>query len=99
MTRTPRRAYLGVMPKRIKHKDANETAIQIVRKATGDESYPAKPIEPSADQISAVMAALGRRGGPKGGAARAAKLSPRKRKSIARKAAAARWRKERSRAS
>jgi hypothetical protein len=34
---------------------------------------------------------LGRRGGLKGGKARAKKLSPAKRKSIAKKAAAARW--------
>ncbi len=36
--------------------------------------------------------ALGKLGGAKGGAARAAALSPRKRKMIARKAARARWR-------
>ena len=36
-------------------------------------------------------AAAGRRGGLKGGKARAASLSPRKRKAIAKKAAAARW--------
>ena len=35
--------------------------------------------------------ALGRLGGQRGGAARAAKLSERKRKQIARKAAATRW--------
>jgi len=35
--------------------------------------------------------ALGRMGGLKGGNARAAKLSPRKRKAIAKKAAKARW--------
>ena len=35
--------------------------------------------------------ALGRLGGLKGGKARAAKLTPAKRKAIARKAAAARW--------
>ena len=34
---------------------------------------------------------LGRLGGQKGGKARAAKLSPRKKKAIAKKAAAARW--------
>jgi hypothetical protein len=35
--------------------------------------------------------ALGRKGGKKGGPARAAKLTPELRKEIARKAAAARW--------
>jgi hypothetical protein len=39
---------------------------------------------------------LGRRGGLKGGAARAAKLSPQERSESARKAAAARWAKKRS---
>jgi hypothetical protein len=43
--------------------------------------------------VSAAAAALGRRGGLKGGPARAASLSPKKRSEIARKAAAARWRK------
>lgn len=37
--------------------------------------------------------ALGRMGGLKGGKARAEKLSPRKRKAIAKKAATARWKK------
>lgn len=41
--------------------------------------------------VSAAAAALGRRGGLKGGPARAAKLSPEERKEIARKAARARW--------
>jgi len=38
-----------------------------------------------------VKAAVGRKGGLKGGKARAKALSPRKRKAIARKAARARW--------
>jgi len=41
--------------------------------------------------ISEVMAELGRRGGPKGGPARARALSPERRRQIARRAAAARW--------
>jgi hypothetical protein len=82
------------MPKRIKHEeDPTESALRVVRQVTDDGSLPKAPPEPSKETISAVMAALGRKGGPKGGAARAAKLSPRKRRAIARKAAAARWRK------
>jgi hypothetical protein len=73
------------MPKPIKHQDENETAASILRQATEKDA----PIEPTKEQISAVMAALGRRGGPKGGPARAEALSPRRRKSIARKAARA----------
>ena len=38
--------------------------------------------------------ALGRKGGLKGGKARAAKLTPEQRAEIARKAAAARWKKK-----
>ena len=76
-----------------------ESALRVVRQAVGDETFPKAPPEPSKETISAVMAALGRRGGPKGGAARAAKLSPRKRKAIAKKAAAARWRNAKTKAS
>lgn len=50
---------------------------------------------PTAKTISEVMAELGRRGGPKGGRARAAKLSATQRKAIARKAARTRWAKQR----
>ncbi len=46
------------------------------------------PIDPTKDQ-SAVT--LGRKGGLKGGRARAASMSPEKRKEIAEKAAKARW--------
>lgn len=42
---------------------------------------------------NAAAVVLGRLGGLKGGKARAAKLSPTKRKEIARKAAAKRWKK------
>jgi hypothetical protein len=41
--------------------------------------------------VSEWAAAMGRIGGPKGGRARAAKLSPARRSEIARKAAQARW--------
>jgi len=49
------------------------------------------PLEdPNAGKNQAAVA-LGRLGGKKGGKARAEKLSPAKRKAIAKKAAAARW--------
>jgi hypothetical protein len=60
-------------------KDENEMAFRIVGEATGE-----RPKNPAA-------VALGRLGGLKGGKARAEKLSPRKRKEIAKKAARARW--------
>ena len=62
------------------------------RPAPGEEVINAQsetePIDPDKDP-SAV--ALGRKGGLKGGKARAAKLTPERRSEIARKAAAARW--------
>lgn len=60
--------------------DVNETAFRVVREATG---------EPPEKNPAAVE--LGRLGGRKGGPARAAKLTAKKRQQIARKAAMARW--------
>lgn len=47
--------------------------------------------ELSADISHLIAVALGRRGGLKGGKARAEKLSPRRRSEIAKQAAKARW--------
>ncbi len=69
-----------------KHADLNQMAYAIVQAAT-DESEPIE--EPSTKNPHAV--ALGRLGGLKGGKARAAKLTPERRKEIAKKAIAARW--------
>ncbi len=79
------------MPKRSsKRPDVNETAIRVVRIATGEEEPRAGP----AKNPAAVE--LGRLGGKKGGSARAAKLSPERRRAIAKKAANARWERTRS---
>lgn len=72
------------MPKR-SSKDINETAFSIVQQATGQPA----PNPPPAKNPAAV--ALGRLGGLKGGKARAAALTAKKRKEIARKAAIRRW--------
>lgn len=50
------------------------------------------PLEDPNSGKNPAAVALGRLGGQKGGKARAAKLSPARRKAIAKKAAAARWR-------
>lgn len=63
-------------------KDPNQLAVEIVRRSTE---------EPDPHMLSAYFAQIGRTGGLKGGEARAKKLSSRKRKVIARKAANARW--------
>jgi hypothetical protein len=55
---------------------------------------PADPPALTPDGKNAAAVALGRLGGRKGGKARAAKLSAAKRKAIAKKAAAARWKKK-----
>ena len=71
------------MPKRSsKPRDVNSMAASIVAEATG---------EAPEDTRNPAAVALGRLGGLKGGKARAAKLSPKKRSEIAKKAAAARW--------
>ena len=84
------RGIVSAMPTRSsKPRDANQAAKHILDQLTGDEPREPAPAPPPAKNPAAV--ALGRLGGKKGGAARAAALSPRKRKEIAKKAAAARW--------
>ena len=80
------------MPKRSrKPRDLNRLASEIVKDAT-DESPPQEP--DSGKDPAAVE--LGRRGGLKGGKARAAKMTAKQRRDAARKAAAARWSRSRS---
>jgi hypothetical protein len=67
-------------------RDPNQRAKLIVDIATGESDAPRAPSPKNAAAVE-----LGRRGGAKGGKARAAKLTPQKRSDIARKAAAARW--------
>lgn len=66
-------------------KDPNVLAYQIVRQSTEE------PEAPKRSPISEYLAEIGRKGGLKGGKARAKKLSEKKRKQIARKAAQVRW--------
>lgn len=81
-------------------RDLNQRAAQTVALATGetpgDVPETVLPPEPTPEEqaerhIAAV--ALGRLGGKKGGAARAAKLTPEQRSESARKAAQKRWEK------
>lgn len=60
--------------------DLNKRAFSIVQIATGEASDPTEPPK-------------GRKGGLKGGKARAHNLTPEQRKKIAESAAAARWKK------
>ncbi len=72
-------------------KDPNERAARIVKMSTEEVQEP----EAEASAVSKYLAEIGRKGGLKGGNARAKKLSARKRKEIAEKAAKARWGKDR----
>lgn len=77
------------MPKRSRKEseDVNIIAKSILDTTTKEPSKEKPEKNPAA-------VALGRLGGLKGGKARAEKLSPKKRKEIARKAAIARWEKK-----
>ena len=78
------------MPKR---KDENEIAFstlqELMRRDAERDGIPQDPTKPPEKVPTAVKA--GRLGGKKGGPARAEKLSTRKRKEIAKRAALARW--------
>lgn len=71
-------------------RDPNQLAKLLVDIATGAQDDPL--LTPEGKNAAAV--ALGRRGGLKGGAARAAKLTQEQRREIARVAAAARWKRD-----
>jgi len=66
-------------------KDPNQLAYEVVRLST----------EEPTDGVKEYLAAIGRKGGLKGGKARAERLPASKRKAIAEKAAKARWSKKR----
>lgn len=66
----------------------NSLASRITEIATNEDA------PPEDDGKNPAAVALGRLGGKKGGAARAANLTPERRKEIAQKAAAARWSKK-----
>jgi hypothetical protein len=75
--------------KKNKPRDLNKLATSIVAEATGE----VKP-ETNLPEKNPHAVALGRLGGLRGGKARAQNLSAKKRKNIAKKAAFARWNKE-----
>ena len=72
--------------------DVAQNALRVVEQAIGERLKPQRKImhfPPRKKNPAAV--ALGKLGGMKGGKARAAELSPERRKEIAQKAAKARW--------
>ena len=85
------------MPKRSskkkKPKDVNALAKTIVDEAMSEAPQETPQEEPPDIDRHAAAVALGRLGGLKGGKARAAKLSKKRRSEIARQAALSRWKK------
>jgi hypothetical protein len=75
------------MPKPKRPRDTNQLAKLILDLATGEQ--PAPELADTGKDPAAV--ALGRKGGLKGGKARASSLSKKRRKEIAQKAARSRW--------
>lgn len=71
-------------------RDPNQLAKFVVEAATGEAQEPR--LSPAVKDAAAVS--LGRRGGLKGGKARAEALSEEQRRAIALKAAAARWKRD-----
>jgi hypothetical protein len=79
-------------PRKPRQTDENVRAFDIVRMATRDEDEEsAASAAPPPREKNAAAVALGALGASKGGKARAAKLSKRRRLEIAKKAATARW--------
>jgi hypothetical protein len=74
------------MPKRLRKppRDVNSLAFAIVQATTGGKVAEERPKDPAA-------VAMGRKGGKKGGAVRASRMTPEQRSEAAKKAADARW--------
>lgn len=83
---------LSVPTRSSKQRDHDFTTVarRVVEQAIGEKLDGTPLDDPNAGKNPAAVA-LGKLGGAKGGAARAAALSPAKRKAIAKKAARARW--------
>jgi len=77
-------------PKKKRPRDISQLAASIVEDATSEEKTTPEPMS----KKNPAAVALGRLGGLKGGKARAAKLSAKKRIAIAKKAAETRWNKK-----
>ncbi len=82
------------MPNRSRSEDANEIAFRVAQESTAKYDDPA-PAKKRAKRKNPAAVALGRKGGLKGGHARAAKLTKEQLVASARKAAEARWKGER----
>lgn len=82
--------YIYSMPKRSSKKQPQKESVQSASESL-DVTAPDTTPNAGKREKNPAAVALGKLGGIKGGKARAAKLSPAKRKAIAKKAAAKRW--------
>jgi hypothetical protein len=71
-------------------RDFMQVAREVVEQAIG-EQMDGTPLENPKDARNPHFVAIGRAGGKKGGKARAERLSPKRRRAIAKKAAKTRW--------
>ena len=78
-----------IVPKKKLPRDTNLRAHQVAKLLTG-EAEPEAP-EPERSAVSVYLADIGRKGGLAGGKSRAKRLSAKRRREIAQKAARARW--------
>lgn len=76
------------MPKRSRNADANEIAFRVVQESVGDRPLPKRR------RKNPAAVALGRKGGLKGGKARARNLSAERLSEIGRLGAQKRWKKD-----
>jgi uncharacterized OB-fold protein len=82
------------MPKRSRKKKSSSDDVNILASKIVESATKGKPKPEESDEKNPHAVALGRLGGKKGGPARAKKLTAKQRKEIAKKAAQARWAKE-----
>jgi hypothetical protein len=89
--RASRFGHVTAIKKRVPYSHRKRDGVD-VRTAWGDIlTVPSKCLHPMTPPKNPAAVALGRKGGKKGGRARAEALSPERRSEIAKKAAEARW--------
>lgn len=94
MAPTCHNGHMGKKPSSKPPRDVNALASFIIDQATGTEKPPTKPTKAESEaaaKLSQTRKVAGKKGGQKGGPARAESLTPEQRSEIAKKAAKSRW--------
>ena len=84
----------GSSKKPRKREDEAQSAVRVMETIAAKHEEPEEPPVEITDEMRAAAAAFGRIGGKIGGPLRAANLSDKRKREIARKAATARWAKK-----